>query len=127
MRKQRAPTVVLPVAVLPRLIVQYSRMIVPLPISTHVSSPLYLSPAGHSDDGAVPDLHASATRYALDHGMRGDAAMFPPRHARPDDAVRADRHIGAELGGRIDQCGSMNHLSTTIAIISASATTWPST
>ena len=40
-RKQRAPIVVLPVAVLPRLIVEYSRMIVPLPISTHVSSPLY--------------------------------------------------------------------------------------
>ena len=42
MRKQRDPTVVFPVAVLPRLIVQYSRMIVPLPISTQVSSPLYL-------------------------------------------------------------------------------------
>ena len=46
MRKQRAPIVVLPVAVLPRLIVQYSRMIVPLPISTHVSSPLYLRSCG---------------------------------------------------------------------------------
>ena len=46
MIKQRSPIVVLPVAVLPRLIVQYSRMIVPVPISTHVSSPLYFRSCG---------------------------------------------------------------------------------
>ena len=46
MMKQRCPIVVLPVAELPRLIVQYSRMIVPLPISTHVSSPLYFKSCG---------------------------------------------------------------------------------
>jgi len=40
-RKQRCPTAVLPVAVVPRLIVQYSRMTVPSPISTQVSSPWY--------------------------------------------------------------------------------------
>src|SRR5882762_4633993 len=68
MRKQRAPTVVLPVAVLPRLIVQYSRMIVPLPISTHVSSPLYFRSCNIGAH-AVPDFHALGhAGVALEHG-----------------------------------------------------------
>ena len=46
MMKQRWPIAVRPVAEVPRLMVQYSRMMVPSPISTQVSSPLYLRSCG---------------------------------------------------------------------------------
>src|SRR6266850_1103397 len=81
-----------------------------------------------ADDGAVPDFHALGhAGVALEHGMGADIA--PLRHGDPrtDHAVRADRDVGAELGGRVDEGGPVDHLSTTIAIISASATTCPST
>ena len=81
-----------------------------------------------ADDRAVADLHAvTHARIALEDGMRRDAAALADRHARADHAIRPDRDVGAELGRRVDQRGPVNHRSTTIAIISASATTWPST
>src|SRR3989449_5758717 len=45
----------------------------------------------------------------------------------PDDRVRSHRHVLRHVGRLIDERGSVDHLSTTIAIISASATTCPST
>src|SRR5438045_6494592 len=81
-----------------------------------------------ADHGAVADLDAFPDAgVALEHRVRRDGASVADRHLGADDAVRPDRDVGAELGGRIDQRSPMDHLSTTIAIISASATTCPST
>ena len=80
------------------------------------------------DDRAVPDLHAVAhPRVALEDGVRRDPAALAYGDPWADHAIRPDRNVGAELGGRIDERGPVDHLSTTIAIISASATTCPST
>src|SRR5918993_3909047 len=53
MRKHPFPTVVLNDCDVPRLIVEYSRMRVPSPISTHVSSPLNFRSCG-SPPSTVP-------------------------------------------------------------------------
>ncbi len=45
-RNERCPTDVFPVAVVPRLMVQYSRMTVASPTSTQVSSPRYFRSCG---------------------------------------------------------------------------------
>src|SRR5258706_6021979 len=76
------------------------------------------------DDRAVPDLHAVAhARVALEDGVRRDAAALAHRDPRADHAIRPDRNVRAELGGRVDERGPAEHLSTPLAIISASATT----
>src|SRR5207249_6787526 len=46
MRKQRCPTAVFPVAEVPRLMVQYSRITVASPTSSQVSSPRYFRSCG---------------------------------------------------------------------------------
>ena len=81
-----------------------------------------------TDDRAIADFDAVAdARIALDDRVTGERAAVAHRDARPHNAVRSDGNVGAELGSRIDQGRAMNHRSTTIAIISASATTCPST
>ena len=81
-----------------------------------------------ADDGAVADFHAlTDARVALDDGVRGKRAALAYGDTRSDDAVGPDGNVGAKVGGRIDQRRAMNHRSTTMAIISASATTCPST
>src|SRR4029077_8842958 len=81
-----------------------------------------------ADDGAVADFHAVAQpRVALDHRVGRDAAALPHGDLGANHAVGPDGDVSPQLGGRIDQRRSMDHLSTTIAIISASATTCPST
>src|SRR5205823_6072609 len=77
---------------------------------------------------AVPDLHAVADLdVALEHRVRRDLTALPDRHARADDHVRPDGDVAADVGGGIDQGGPVDHRSTTVAIMSASATTCPST
>jgi len=81
-----------------------------------------------ADHGSVPDLHARAElRVALDHDVRCEHAAVTQRDPRTDDRVRADGHVVAEMRRGIDERGAVNHRSVTMAIISASATTWPST
>src|SRR2546421_1744765 len=81
-----------------------------------------------ADDRAIPDLHALADACVpLEDGVGRDAAALAHGNVRADHAVRPHGHVGAKLGGRIDERRPVDHLSTTIAIISASATTCPST
>src|SRR2546430_5000713 len=81
-----------------------------------------------TDDRAVPDLHAFAhARVALDDGVPRDRGTLAHGDAGADHAIGPDGDVLSQFGGRIDQRRPMNHLSTTMAIISASATTWPST
>src|SRR5439155_20833147 len=80
------------------------------------------------DHTAVADLHAGAeSGVALQHRVRRDSAPLSDRHLGPDDRVRPHRYILGDVGRLIDERGTVDHLSTTIAIISASATTCPST
>ena len=129
MMKQRAPTVVLKVAAVPRLIVEYSRMMVPCPISTQVSSPAVLEVLRiAAQDRPVADPHVLGQPHvALQRCPGADAAAVAHRHLGADDGPRSDRHAGTQPGRGVDQRGRVDHRSTTRAIISASATTWPST
>src|SRR5439155_16361983 len=81
-----------------------------------------------ADNGAIPDLHAPPEPHvALQHRVRGDVTALADRHVRADDRVRAHGRVVRQLCRRIDQRGPVDHFSVTIAIISASATTCPST
>ena len=84
MMKQRAPTVVLNVAAVPRLIVEYSRMIVPSPISTQVSSPLYLRSCGSPPRIEPSPIDTSSARrhVPLQRRARADPAAVAHRHPR---------------------------------------------
>ena len=131
--KQRAPTVVWKLCEVPRLIVVYSRMMVPAPISTQVSSPLNLRSCGSPPRiEPSPTCTSSARRTLRCSGDAGpEPAAVAHRDLRPDHHPRADLDPVAQLGAegsmmrrRVDAGG---HRSTTRAIISASATTLPST
>src|SRR2546429_3646348 len=65
MRKQRCPTDVLPVACVPRLIVQYSRITVVSPTSTQVSSPLYFRSWGSLPSTLRSEEHTSELQSRL--------------------------------------------------------------
>ena len=128
MRKQRAPTMVLPVAVEPRFTVEYSRTTVWSPISTQVSSFLYLRSCGGPPITVPTPICTPAPIRAL-QSTTAWAASFAPSPMvtlRADDGVRAHVDVAAQLGLAVDQGGGENHLSVTMAIISASATTCPS-
>src|SRR6058998_1270588 len=128
MRKQRCPTDVLPVACVPRLIVQYSRITVVSPTSTQVSS-LVLQVLGVvAEHAAVADLHPLAELdVALEHRVRGDVTTLAHGDVRPDDGVGTVGDVAVDVGRGIDERGPVDHRSTTDAIMSASATTCPST
>src|SRR4051812_12516865 len=67
---------------------------------------------------------------AAEGGARADAAAIAHGDLWPHHGKGADRYAGTELGRAVDQSGRMYrraHRSTTRAIISASATTCPST
>ena len=81
-----------------------------------------------AEHAAVPDPHAGADLdVALEHRVRGDLAALADRHPRSDDRVWPDRDVAPDVRGGIDQGGPVDHRSTTVAIMSASATTCPST
>ena len=132
MMKQRSPTTVRKLAPVPRLIVVYSRMMVPAPISTQVSSPWNLRSCGSPPEDrtvADPDVGAQPD-VLLQPGAGPDAAAVSHRHPRADHGPGTDLDPDAQLGAGVDDRGGMDrpgHRSTTRAIISASATTLPST
>src|SRR6185503_7606226 len=76
------------------------------------------------DYGAIAHFHARAEpRIALEHGVGRHAGAIAHGHLGADNGVRTHRNVVAEIGRGIDQRGAMNHLSTTVAIMIASATT----
>src|SRR5512143_1283271 len=122
MMKQFCPTVVLNDCVVPRLIVLYSRIVVPSPISTRVGSPLYLRSCG-SPPRTERDV-------SLERHARGDLAAVADDTVLADDGEGADLDVVADLRAPVDEGGGVNgpaHFSRTTAPISASATTCPST
>src|SRR5437773_3866789 len=81
-----------------------------------------------AEHAAVADLHPVAELdVALEDRVRGDVTALAHGNVRPDDGVGTDRDIAIDVGGRIDERGPVDHRSTTDAIMSASATIWPST
>ena len=106
-------------------------MRVPSPISTQVSSPLNLRSCG-----SPPSTDPTPTRHArrqadvpLENRTWVEDAVIADLAAVSDDHARADLHIAAQRCVVRDDRGGMNafHLSRSIADMSASATTLPST
>jgi len=84
-----------------------------------------------TENGADADLHARAEDdVALERRARGDDAAVTDPAVLADDRERTDLHVGAKFDTLVDDRGRMDarvHLSRTMAPISASATTSPST
>ena len=59
--------------------------------------------------------------------MRGHVTALAEGHVRSDDGIGTHGHVVGELRRGIHQRGAVDHFSVTIAIMSASATTCPST
>src|SRR2546429_4151507 len=81
-----------------------------------------------AEHAAVADLHPLAELdVALEHRVRGDVTTLAHGDVRPDDGVGTDGDVAVDVGRGIDERGPVDHRSTTDAIMSASATTCPST
>src|SRR5204863_9779836 len=76
----------------------------------------------------VADRHPLAELdVPLEHRVRGDVTTLAHGDVRPDDGVGTDGDVAVDVGRGIDERGPVDHRSTTDAIMSASATTCPST
>jgi hypothetical protein len=81
-----------------------------------------------AQNGAIPNQHILGQPHVLlERRARTDAAAVANGYPRSNDGIGSNRHAVPQLRRGINQRRRVDHLSTTRAIISASATTWPST